>query len=267
MKTKKCYICLFLVIGIMLTCGTSAHALFGGKVESFSADQVVIAPDGKEMGTARLYVTPDAQRMDGIPGGGPRGQMMNMTIISFKNQNKQYIYNHDKKLVYDANIDEAAMMKDLKAYENVDETEVLGKEKVSGYSCVKKRITTASTIMGIKTTATTILWQSDKIDFPLRIKSENGGMSELRNIDTDEPSKKLFEPLPGYKEVGNLMAVMGMDFTAMAREDNDAMEDAADDEAPRTDEVSEEEEDEEGRKFPFKIPEGLKKFNPFGKKK
>ena len=264
MKTKKYYISLFLVIAIMLICAVPAYALFGGgKVKHFSADQVMIAPDGKEMGTSKLYITPEAYRMDGLPGGGPNGQMMNMTVISYKDQNRQYIYNHDKKLVFEDNMDEAALMKDLKAYRNVDDEKVLGKEKVSGYSCVKKQITTTSTVMGMKMTSTTLLWQSDKIDFPLRVKSENGGMTELRNIDTDKPSKKLFKPITGYQKVDNMMAVMGMDFSARAREKDAPVADASNDQAPQTDEVSE----EGGKKFPFKIPEGLKKFKfPFGKK-
>ena len=210
----------------------TVFAFFGGKIDSFSADQVMIGPDGKEMGTSRLYITPEAHRMDGIPGGGPQGQMMNMTVISFKDQNKQYIYNHDKKLVYEANIDEAAMMKDLEAYKNVDDEKVLGKEKVSGYSCVKKQITSTSTVMGMKMTSTSILWQSDKIDFPLRVKSEGGGTMELRNIDTGKPSKKLFKPISGYQKVDNMMAVMGMDFSAM-REDDDNMDEDDMEDAPQ----------------------------------
>ena len=199
-------------------------AFFGGKINSFSADQIMISPDGEEMGTSKLYVTPEAYRMDGLPGGDPQGRMANMTVISYKDQNKQYIYNHDKKLVYESSMDESAMMKDLKAFENVDKEKILGKEKVNGYSCVKKQITTTNAVMGMKITSTSIIWQSDQIDFPLRIKSEEGNMMELRNIDTDEPSKKMFTPLSGYKKVDHMMAVMGMDFSAMMEEDNDLVE-------------------------------------------
>lgn len=67
-----------------------SHALFGGKIESFSADQVMISPDGKVMSTSKLYITPDVYRMDGLPMGGQGGMTQNLTILGFKKQNKQY---------------------------------------------------------------------------------------------------------------------------------------------------------------------------------
>ena len=196
----------------------SSHALFGGKIESFSADQVMISPGGKVMSTSKLYITPDAFRMDGLPMGGQKGVTRNLSILGFKKLNKQYIYNHDKKLFFESQLDEDGMLENMKSYENVDSENVLGKEKVSGYKCVKKEVTTTMTMMGTKITSTEILWQSDKFEFPLRIQMEEGQIMEFRNIDTGKPSKKLFRRPTGYKKANNMMAVMGMDFAAMARE-------------------------------------------------
>jgi len=56
------------------------------------------------------------------------------------------------------------------------------------------------------------IWESDQFEMPLRTMVEDGGIMEMRDIDTDKPSKKLFRPMPGYKKVDNLMAAMGMDF-------------------------------------------------------
>ncbi len=198
---------------------SSSHGLFGGKIESFSADQVVISSDGKVISTTKLYITPDAYRMDGLPMGGQGGVTRNLSILGFKKLNKQYIYNHDKKLFFESQLDEEDMLKKLKSYENVDSEKVLGKEKVSGYKCVKKEVTTTMTMMGMKHTSTEILWQSDKFEFPLRIQMEEGQIMEFRNIDTGKPSKKLFRRPTGYKKVNNMMAVMGIDFAAMAREE------------------------------------------------
>jgi hypothetical protein len=41
----------------------------------------------------------------------------------------------------------------------------------------------------------------------------------MRNIDTVKPAKKMFRPMAGYKKVGSMMAVMGMDFGAMMGQD------------------------------------------------
>ncbi|MCK5233015.1 MAG: DUF4412 domain-containing protein, partial [Desulfobulbaceae bacterium] len=197
---------------------SSSHALLGAKTENFSADQVMISPDGKVMSTSKLYITPDAYRMDGLPMGGQGGVTRNLTFLGFKKQDKQYIYNHDKKLVFESQLDENGMLEKMKSKENIDSEKILGKEKVSGYKCVKKEVTRTMTMMGTKITITQIEWQNDRFEFPLRIKMEEGPTTEFRNIKKGKPSKKLFKHPKGYKKVDNMMAAMGIDFVAMAGE-------------------------------------------------
>ncbi len=201
----------------------AAFAFFDSKIDSFSADMVFTSPDGKNAGSSKLYVTPDKQRMDGLPGGGfQQGiDMRNFSVISFRNEDKQYLYNHDEKLVFISGMDEMSMLKEFSDFENAETEEVLGKEKISGYPCVKKQVTSTSTIMGMTSTTTSIIWESDKFEIPLKVKSDNGDIMELRNIDTDKPSETHFRPLTGYKKVDNIMALMGMDFSAMARGEED----------------------------------------------
>ena len=212
----------FFWIALALLClmvSTSpSHALWEGEITSFSADQVMISPAGKVLSTTKLYITPEAYRMDGMPIDSREGVTRNLTFLGFKKQNKQYIYNHDKKLYFESQLDEDDMLQKLKSSENIDSERILGKEKVSGYKCVKKEVTKTMTMMGTTHTSTEILWQSDKFEFPLRIRQEDGQIMEFRNIDTDEPAKKLFRRPTGYKRVDNMMAVMGMDFAAMAQE-------------------------------------------------
>ena len=205
---------------LMIALPPLSHALWEGEIKSFSADQVIISSDGKVMSTSKLYITPDAYRMDGLPTGGQGDVTRNLTFLGLKKLKRQYVYNHDKKLFFESQLDEDDMLKNLKSYEykNVDSEKVLGEEKVSGYKCVKKEVTTTMTIMGLKITNTQILWQSDKFKFPLRIRMEKGQIMEFRNIDTGKPSKKLFKRPAGYKKVNNMMTVMGMDFAAMAGE-------------------------------------------------
>jgi len=96
--------------------------------------------------------------------------------------------------------------------DNVESEKVLGKEKVSGYKCVKKEVITSMAVMGQTLKNKLTIWESDQFEMPLRTMVEDGGIMEMRDIDTDKPSKKLFRPMPGYKKVDNLMAAMGMDF-------------------------------------------------------
>jgi hypothetical protein len=221
-RVKELFSGLFIVIILSLP----AFGFFGGKIESFSADMVVIAADGNVISTSKLYITPEATRMDGMPMTGRQGGMSGMdklTFISFADKNKVYIYNHDKKLFFEAELDEQEQdmtMNMMKRYENVDEEKVLGKEKVSGYNCTKKMVTTTVDMMGMKITSTETIWQSDQFDMPLRIHYEEGVIVEYRNIDTKKPSSKLFELPNGYKKVGNMMEVMGMDFSGMDMDDD-----------------------------------------------
>ena len=215
-KLLVCLVAIFLIS--VMTSPFPAYAFFGGKVTSFSADQVILSPDGKQLGTSKLHVTPDAYRMDGLPAGAGHMGTRNITFLGFPKENKQYIYNHDQKLFFESDLDQEDIMRDLKSFQDAESIAVLGKEKVSGYKCEKKRVTTTMTVMGMKSTSTQTIWQCDRFDFPLRVQEEDGQIMEFRNIRTGKPAKKLFQRPTGYKRVNSMMAAMGMDFAAMAKE-------------------------------------------------
>jgi len=202
------------IAAVCCFCTFPAAAVSENKITHFSAEMVMSSPDGTPSGKSRLYITPQAYRMDGMPmGAGQLGMPRDLTILGLNDQNRQYIYNHDKKLVYESDMDEQEMMEMFKSYENVDNEEILGKEKVSGYSCTKKRVTTTMEMMGMNITSTEIIWQSDRFDMPLKIQNEEGHISHLQNIVPRTPASKLFRPMTGYTRVNNIMAVMGMDFS------------------------------------------------------
>ncbi|WP_321493664.1 DUF4412 domain-containing protein [uncultured Desulfobacter sp.] len=221
-EKKKTRVVLFvLTVFALCTVGTSAWALFGGKVDAFTADNVHIDSTGKIINSAKLYVTEDAVRIDGLPGAGMgKGPQINLSMLILKKQKKSYFYNHDKKLVFEAPADEKDYSAGYKALDNIESEKVLGKEKVSGYKCVKKEVVASFEAMGRSIKSKLIVWESDKFDMPLRTMDEDGAIEEMRNIKTGKPSKKLFRPMPGYKKVDSMMAVMGMDFGAMMAQKN-----------------------------------------------
>jgi hypothetical protein len=45
---------------------------------------------------------------------------------------------------------------------------------------------------------------------PPRSREEADHITELRNINIQEPPAELFQPMEGYRKVDNLMAVMEM---------------------------------------------------------
>lgn len=217
MRTTCIKFGIFIMITAVLLCvaATPAFALFGGKIDNFSADSVLINENGKVMNTAKLYVTKDAIRIDGLPAGGMGSEKLNLSMLILKKQKKSYFYNHDKKLVFEAPADEKDYAAGYKAMDNIESENVLGKEKVSGYKCVKKEVVISMQVMGQDMKNKLIVWESDKFEMPLRTMDEDGAMDEMRNIKEGKPPKKMMRPLTGYKQVGNMMAVMGMDLGAM----------------------------------------------------
>ncbi len=210
---KKISMYCLVLVSFFLLYPLTAQAMFGGKVDSYSADSVQIASDGKIVSESKYYITPEAMRIDGFPGAKhPQMEDMDLSMLILVKQNKQYFYNHDKKLVYESTVDE----KDLKAgYKNLGDVQsekVVGKEKVSGYKCTKKEVVTNYNVMGMTTKSKVIVWESERFEMPLKVQDEKGGMQEMRNINPGSPAKKHFVPLEGYKQVSNMMAVMGMDF-------------------------------------------------------
>lgn len=53
-----------------------------------------------------------------------------------------------KNCFFEDTIDKDSIMDFMKLYDNADAEEVLGKEKVSGFECEKKKVTTTRKIMG-----------------------------------------------------------------------------------------------------------------------
>ncbi|MCD4675766.1 MAG: DUF4412 domain-containing protein [Desulfobacula sp.] len=207
---------------ILLPC--SASALFGGKIKKITADQVELSSQGKVLNTLKLYVTPNAVRMDGMPGAGmnPNMPKQKLSIFTFKDKNEHYIFNHDKKLYFQTSLDQEGMAMDYTKYKDAEQVKELGKEKVSGYKCIKKEVTTTTKVFGISNTSKILIWTSDRFEMPLRTKSSDDFMSEIRNIDKGAPSSKIFQLPKGYKKVDNIMMAMGMDFGSMKKNNEPA---------------------------------------------
>ncbi|WP_291323001.1 DUF4412 domain-containing protein [Desulfonatronospira sp.] len=200
------FLMLFFVPGI---------AFSGGMITSYSADWVMLSKDGTVVSTSKLYITPEAYRMDGMPmGDGSYGISDNITFLGLYKEKKEYLYNHDKKLYFEDDLDEEMMMGMMNLFKYPDSEVVLGRENVSGYPCVKKRVTTTTDMMGMELTFTYVVWQSERFEMPLRVQDEEGNITEMQNINTSKPAAGLFRPIQGYTRVDNMMAVLGMDFGA-----------------------------------------------------
>ena len=190
-----------------------AAAFFGRKIDSFSADYVTTSPQGRELNNAKVYIIPGCFRMDGMPGMGqkPGAGNSSLSVLTREEGRQSYILNHEKKLYFaDKDSDEMDMgPRDFSAAETI---RVLGREKISGYDCVKKEVMTRTEVYGQKREDRVIIWESDKFVIPLKTQGESGHGMEFKNIKPGKPDAALFVLPAGYRQVDNMMAVMGLNF-------------------------------------------------------
>ncbi|MGB5991633.1 MAG: DUF4412 domain-containing protein [Desulfobacterales bacterium] len=228
---------------VVLFSGLSADALLGGKITKYTADQVMIDTKGKVQHKGKIYATPNKMRMDSM---SPRGEG-SIVMIFRKDKNIGWTLNPEKKLYMERPYNEKEMEQATKKFIDSRNEKVLGTENVNGFKCTKKEVETTVEFMGFKRTVKTIVWTSKKLDMPIRTKSQDGSMTELRNIKEGSPAGKYFEIPKEYKKVSNMMELMGMDMSEHEEKPSKAAG----------------EDKESGSDFPFKIPKGIKGL--FGK--
>jgi len=223
---------------VVLFSGLSAYALLGGKITKYTADQVMINSKGKIQQQGKLYVMPNKMRMDGL---SPKGEG-SFVMIFRRDKNIGWTLNQEKKLYMERPFNEKEMEQATKKIIDSRNEKVLGTENVNGFECTKKEVETTVEFMGYKRTVKTIVWMSKRLDMPIRTKSQDGSMTELRNIKEGSQANKYFEIPKEYKKVSNMMELMGMDMSGQEEKPSKAAG----------------EDKDSGSKFPFKIPKGIK---------
>lgn len=121
--------------------------------------------------------------------------------------------NTEKKLYLEGPLDEDQMKQTMKSMKPEEEEKILGTEKVNGFKCTKKQITTTVDFMGFKKKVTNIVWVTKKLDMPIRTQSEDGRITEIRNLKKGAPDDKYFKIPQGYKRAASMMEIMGVDFS------------------------------------------------------
>jgi hypothetical protein len=237
---------LWFISAVVLLSGLSVYAFWGDKITKFTADQVMIDANGNVQHKGKIYVTPDKMRMDGLSPTG-KGKFI---MIFRRDKNLGWTLNPEKKLYMERPYNEKEMEKATKKFIDSKNEKVMGTENVNGFKCTKKEVETNVEFMGFKRSVKTIVWMSKKLDMPIRTKSQDGSITELRNIKKGSPSNNYFEIPNEYKKVSNMMELMDMN---MSEHEKKPQKDAGEDK-------------ESGSGLPFKLPKlpkGIKDI--FGK--
>ncbi|MCK4534277.1 MAG: DUF4412 domain-containing protein [Syntrophobacterales bacterium] len=198
---KKKWWVLMLCLIAMSVILVSTGSVYAGKIKSFSAEQVTLAPNGKIENTGKMYVTPEKMRME---VRSPQGKG-NMIIIMRRDNNLYWMLNPGEKKYFERPLNEKEWESMAKGMVKSKTEKDLGTETINGFKCRKKSVEMVVEVMGFKSKSRSVVWISKKLDMPIRTKMEDGRVTELRNIKKGRQSKKLFE-IPGdYKKVGNMM--------------------------------------------------------------
>ena len=201
MKTLKPEIS---VLAAMLAAAMVTGCGAGTRIAEYSADQVHMDPEGNAAHTSRLFIAPGKMRMEQKAPDG-KGSM----IVVYRQDDKKMLTIFPEKEVYvESPLEEGAIRQFKTDFSSDTEAEDLGTETVNGFKCRKKRVKTTTSILGRQMEHESVVWTSDRIDFPLRVKSSEGGVTELRNIKPGKQDDALFEAPEGFRKAGSMFEAM-----------------------------------------------------------
>ena len=190
-----------------------ASASFAGTIKEYTADMV----DTKTgQVAAKYYITEKKIRVDALDERSGRRGTGGVASIIRMDQNKMYAFQDDKTYI------ELPLKGTISNLQDVSNQmmggaapkrteEKIGTETVSGYSTDKLKVTTTMNFMGRTHSTTNFEWKAKEFDIPLRIQTENGDTTEMRNIKVGAPSASVFEIPAGYTrnvEMENMMKGM-----------------------------------------------------------
>ena len=234
----RCWMVCIAALGILFTTGAVCHS--GEKIEKFAADQVHKDSNGNVKAAGRFYVMPDKVRIE-----QPHSKGAGSVIMIFrKDLNVYRMLMPEKKIYIESPMDESKFEQAVKKIPSDVKEEDLGTEVVNGFKCHKKQVETTVEVFGRKMKSRSIVWISDRLDFPIRTQSEDGSVTEFSNIEPGGQPDALFEVPSGYQKTGNLFEALGK---SMAGQEEDVEQ-----------EHKEEKGGKSGFQLPFKLPKSLK---------
>jgi len=176
------------------------------KITDFSADQVVIGAKGKVEQERKLSVAGDRVRIDKVVPADAK-----VTTIYRKDLKQAVTINPGKKTYFEGPLEEKAFSAALGLPGGGTAERPAGEETVSGLACAKKELDMEIDFKKAKKTVTNTVWLSDKLDIPLRVKTYEGVVTELRNIKEGKPDPALFETPKDFKKAATLKDVLPSD--------------------------------------------------------
>lgn len=189
----------------LLVAGVATPGL-AQKITDFSADQVVIGAKGKVEKESKLTVAGDRIRLDRVTPADPK-----LSFIYRRDLKQAVTINAGKKVYFEGPLEEKAFAEAFGLPLGGKAERAAGEETVSGFACAKKEVDQEIDFKKAKKTVTTTVWASDRLELPLRVKTPENQVIELRNIKEGKADAAAFEAPKDYKKVGALKDVLPSD--------------------------------------------------------
>jgi outer membrane lipoprotein-sorting protein len=205
-KTKQGQRASAIVLAVALMVLAIAVSVSAQKIADYTADQVVIGTKGKVEQESKLAVAGDRIRIDKVVPADAK-----MSFIYRKDLKQAVTINPGKKTYFEGPLDEKAFSAAPGLPAGTTAERPAGEEAVSGFACAKKELDMEIDFKKAKKTVTNTVWVSDKLGIPLRVKTYEGRVTELRNIKEGKPDPALFESPKDFKKAATLKDVLPSD--------------------------------------------------------
>jgi outer membrane lipoprotein-sorting protein len=195
-----------IILAVALMVLAIAASASAQKITDYTADQVVIGAKGKVEQESKLSVAGDRIRIDKVVPADAK-----MTFIYRRDLKQAVTINPGKKTYFEGPLDEKAFSAALGLPAGATTERAAGEEAVSGFPCAKKELDMEIDFKKAKKTVTNTVWVSDKLGIPLRVKTYEGRVTELRNIKEGKPDPALFESPKDFKKAATQKDVLPSD--------------------------------------------------------
>jgi len=195
-----------IILAVALMVLAIAASASAQKITDYTADQVLIGAKGKVERENKLTVTGDRIRLDRVTPADPK-----LSFIFRRDLKQAVTINAGKKTYFEGPLEEKAFADAFGLPLAVKAERAAGEETVSGFPGAKKEVDQEIDFKKAKKTITTTVWSSDRLNLPLRVKTHEGQVFELRNIKEGKPDPAVFEYPKDFKKAATLKDVLPSD--------------------------------------------------------
>ena len=175
-------------------------------ITDYTADQVVTGAKGKVEQESKVTVSGDRIRLDRVRPADPK-----MSFIFRRDAKQAVTINASKKVYFEGPLDEKAFAEAFGLPLAAKAERAAGEEAVSGFPGTKKEVDQEIDFKKAKKTVTSTVWSSDRLNLPLRVKTPENLVIELKNIKEGKVDASLFDAPKDFKKAAALKDVLPSD--------------------------------------------------------